>query len=134
MTQQEFETLTQVNVNSSEFDAINRVYMDSDVDKETFCKFWCKINKSRVLAAKVDRIEAEREAANREFAWRITTNGYTIDEMGQLADNFFNTYEKTMLKRIGIEMQETNAYGIPHFITVSDTLFKAHPYLCPHNA
>ena len=52
MTQQEFEARTTVKVNASEFEAIHSVYMASDMDKDAFCTMWCKMNASRVKAAK----------------------------------------------------------------------------------
>ena len=55
MTQQEFESRTQVKVSINEWLAIDQIYSLSDVDKDTFCKLWCKMNASRVKAAKEQR-------------------------------------------------------------------------------
>ena len=63
MTRQEFETRTLVmNVSDYEFDAIHAVYMASDLDKDEFCKMWCKMNASRVARAK----EEVKKAAKME--------------------------------------------------------------------
>lgn len=128
MTQQEFETLTQVNVASSEFDAINRVYMDSDVDKETFCKFWCKINKSRVLAAKVDRIEAERNAqATRDLLWSIVNCGYTQAELEADACDHLGIDQRDACRKVGIDLFD---YARPKFCkSVSDICYEVNKYL-----
>lgn len=40
MTQQEFETLTGLNVSASEFDYINRIYMATNFQKDKFCAEW----------------------------------------------------------------------------------------------
>ena len=130
MTQQEFETRTNVAVSSKEFDAINEVYMNSDLDKDEFCKVWCKMNASRVLNAKAEAIKKAREEANREFAWRLVNYGYTQKEYEGLADNYFNANEKNFLKtRLGIEMQGTNSWGIPYFRTVNEILWDLNQYL-----
>ena len=52
MTQQEFTTLTKVQVTAREYEAIEEVYLNSDLDKYEFAKMWMKMNKSRVRAAK----------------------------------------------------------------------------------
>ena len=53
MLQLEFTERTKVQVSDEEFEAINEVYMNSDLDKDSFCVLWCKMNRSRVDAAKV---------------------------------------------------------------------------------
>lgn len=65
MTKQEFETRVKVEVTYTEFDAINTVYMGSDLDKDEFCKVWVSMNKSRVAEAKA---LAEVEAYNAKKA------------------------------------------------------------------
>lgn len=133
MTQQEFETRTQVNVSWKEFDAINEVYMNGDLDKDAFCKMWCKMNASRVLAAKIDRIAAEYEQANRDFAWGICNSGYTQKEFNELADNFFNKYEKHFLEtRLHISMQALNSWGIPYFRAVNEVIWECNKFLFPN--
>jgi len=130
MTHIEFETRTMVAVSSKEFDAINEVYMNSDLDKDEFCKMWCKMNRSRVDNAKIEAIAKAREEANRDFAWHLVTYGYTSDEFNGLADNYFNAYEKNFLKtRLGIEMQGTNSWGIPYFRSVNEILWDLNKYL-----
>ena len=69
MTHFEFETLTMVNVNVKEFDAINTVYMNSDLGKDEFCKMWCKMNKSRVEQAKHEREIQKREKDAKDCLW-----------------------------------------------------------------
>lgn len=52
MTQQEFFDRTMVKVSEQEFMAIHIVYTASDLDKDAFCKAWCKMNATRVKTAK----------------------------------------------------------------------------------
>lgn len=58
MTQQEFTNRTLVEVTTEEFNAIHVVYVNGDLDKDEFCKVWCKMNKTRVQAAKEARKQA----------------------------------------------------------------------------
>ena len=60
MTKQEFENRTLVNVSFEEYEHIESVYMSSDLEKDEFCKMWCKMNKSRVNKAKGAIKEAKR--------------------------------------------------------------------------
>lgn len=64
MTQQEFTNRTLVEVSAEEFNAIHVVYMASDLDKDEFCKVWCKMNRTRVQAAKEAK-KAQQERYNR---------------------------------------------------------------------
>lgn len=60
MTKQEFENRTNVQVSFEEYGHIEFVYMASDLDKDEFCRMWCKMNKSRVNKAKEEAKEAKR--------------------------------------------------------------------------
>ena len=60
MLQSEFTERTKVQVSDEEFEAINEVYMNSDLNKDDFCAMWCKMNRSRVDAAKATIQEQKR--------------------------------------------------------------------------
>ena len=60
MLQSEFTERTKVQVSAEEFEAINEVYMNSDLNKDDFCAMWCKMNKSRVDAVKAAIKEQKR--------------------------------------------------------------------------
>lgn len=64
MTTREFTERTMVEVTAEEFNAIHTVYMNSDLDKDEFCKVWCKMNRTRVQAAKEAK-KAQQERYNR---------------------------------------------------------------------
>lgn len=62
MLQKEFEQRVKMNVNIDEFNHINEVYMNSDLEKDNFCKEWVKLNKTRVQRAKEEqKNEQERQ-------------------------------------------------------------------------
>lgn len=71
MTQQEFFQRTGVQVSQLEFDAINNVYYASDFDKDEFCKFWCRMNASRVKEAREQRKHENKVRRITERAWEI---------------------------------------------------------------
>lgn len=73
MTQQEFFNRTNVKVSEDEFWAINAMYNYCEVDKDEFCKMWCKMNPDRVKAAKKQSKKAKEDAANLDILrkyWR----------------------------------------------------------------
>lgn len=67
MLHSEFIQRTGVEVSNEEFAAINEVYNYSDLDKDEFCKMWCKMNATRVKAAKAERKAQKEEQKNQEI-------------------------------------------------------------------
>lgn len=49
MTQKEFEERTGIKPTEEEFDYIHAVYMNTSMDKDTFCKEWKKYGESRII-------------------------------------------------------------------------------------
>lgn len=64
MTQQEFFNRTNVKVSEDEFWAINAMYNYCEVDKDEFCKMWCKMNPDRVKGTKEQLKKEKEDAAN----------------------------------------------------------------------
>lgn len=62
MNKQEFENRVLVKVSEVEYEAIETVYMNSDLDKDEFCKLWCKMNARRVKMVK-DAIKEQKRIA-----------------------------------------------------------------------
>lgn len=62
MTKQEFTNRTLVEISEVEYEAIEIVYINSDLNKDDFCKLWCKMNASRVKAVKYAIKEQKRIA------------------------------------------------------------------------
>lgn len=50
MTQQEFQYRVKIKVSAQEYAAIEVVYMNSDLEKDEFCKMWAKMNAKRIAA------------------------------------------------------------------------------------
>lgn len=126
MTQQEFFNRTGVEVSNNEFEAINEVYNNSDLDKDEFCKMWCKMNKSRVIAAKVDRKEAQRKAAYTDALtkWFDKYNGTQF---------FFDNYHTNIAYiKLSVYFIQALAYAgirIESGSSFSDIHFKVGQYL-----
>lgn len=117
MTQVEFTNRTQVEVSAKEYAAIEEVYMNSDLDKDAFCKMWVKMNKSRVEAAKEARLEAEIEAACKMGALDLYYRLSAIKEYETLAvEHLSDEEEKFVENSLGISMQEWSSFwGAPMF-------------------
>lgn len=107
MTQQEFTQRTNVEVSNKEFDAINEVYMNSEVDKDEFCKMWCKMNQKRVKAA----IEAEKAQAKKaelkEKAFEVYSaiNGICWEDAAKSAEVYLTPKQKRTLNLVGITVE-----------------------------
>lgn len=127
MTKQEFETRTLVKVSDLEFTCIEGVYMCSDVDKDTFCKLWAKMNPTRVETAKA-RIEAERNAqATRDLLWSIVNCGYTQAELEADACDHLGIDQRDACRKVGIDLFD---YARPKFCkSVSDICYEVNKYL-----
>lgn len=61
MTQQEFFERTMVEVSTVEYSSIESMYYYSDLDKDEFCKMWCKMNKTRVQNARIEHRQKMKE-------------------------------------------------------------------------
>ena len=129
MTQQEFKNRTGVEISYQEFNAIHEVYVNSDLDKDGFCKMWVKMNTTRVAQAKV---EAERQAEKEamfEMMWNIIMEFGSIatcsDEMHTtLAINLLTEEQQKNLASLGIDMTEDYGYAIPFFKRMSTVLYE----------
>lgn len=71
MLQQEFEARVKVQVSYKEYESINEVYNNSDLDKDEFCKMWVRMNSERVNRAIAEEKERQRLAALKDKAWDI---------------------------------------------------------------
>ena len=94
MTQQEFTQRVNVEVSNKEFEAINEVYMNSDLDKDEFCKMWVKMNKTRVQNAKVERMIKAKDEAYRDALHKFYTKNDDVNEfMTPICYVKISTYE-----------------------------------------
>lgn len=114
MTRTEFEDRTLVAVSDYEFEAINTVYLASDLNKDDFCKMWRKMNASRVAQAKEAQRKAAEEMARKDMAFdiyvRLVSCQIPMDASGLLTGK-----QSKFLRENGIEEMGTNIYGLHYF-------------------
>jgi len=105
MTQQEFTQRTNVEVSYNEFDAIHEVYMNSDLDKDEFCKMWVKMNKTRVENAKVERMIKAKDEAYRDALHKFYTKTNDSNEFQTpICYVKISTYEVQAMSYAGIKV------------------------------
>lgn len=105
MTQQEFTQRVNVEVSNKEFEAINEVYMNSDLDKDEFCKMWVKMNKTRVQNAKVERMIKAKDEAYRDTLHKFYTKNNDVNEfMTPICYVKISTYEVQAMSYAGIKV------------------------------
>lgn len=115
MTIQEFQSRTQVSVDVSEFESITTVYMQSDVDKDTFCKMWCKMNETRVMAAKEQA--KKQQTIDKVFSMVMTNPEWTdVEHYNDIAVAVLSSKDKALIESIGISLEsEPDSNGFRHF-------------------
>lgn len=115
MTIQEFQSRTQVSVDVSEFESITTVYMQSDVDKDTFCKMWCKMNATRVTAAKEQA--KKQQTIDKVFSMVMTNPEWTdVEHYNDIAVAVLSSKDKALIESIGISLEsEPDNNGFRHF-------------------
>ena len=109
MTQQEFTNRTNVEVSYNEFNAIHEVYMSSDLDKDEFCKMWCKMNANRVKNAKVERMLKAKDEAYRDALHKFYTKTSDSNEFNTpISYVKISVYEIQALSHAGIKVENEN--------------------------
>mgnify|MGYP007111712551 CR=1 FL=1 len=109
MTQQEFTNRTNVEVSYNEFNAIHEVYMNSDLDKDEFCKMWVKMNKTRVQNAKVERMIKAKDEAYRDALHKFYTKTSDSNEFNTpISYVKISVYEIQALSHAGIKVENEN--------------------------
>lgn len=126
MRQFEFEERVGMTVSPKEYDAIETVYLCSDLDKDEFCKMWVKMNKSRVERAIAETKKIEKENSDRERLWDIREKLYGNFE--KLASDVLGSRDKAFLERKGFKFEEIR-YGQTWYKTVSSLRYEINCYL-----
>ena len=137
MTQQEFTQRTKVEVSYNEFNAIHEVYVNSDLDKDEFCKAWMKINAKRVAQAKAEAKAKAEEEAKFEMLWDIIMEYGSIatcsNEMHtELAVAILSEKQQENLESLGFDMKEDWCIGnsnLRPFKRMSTILYEIDKYL-----
>ena len=126
MRQFEFEERVGMTVSSKEYDAIETVYLCSDLDKDEFCKMWVKMNKVRVQEAKDKARRVRQENVDRERLWDIREK--LNKDLGKLAADVLGSRDKAFLEGKGFKFEESR-YGQTWFKTVSSVRYEIGCYL-----
>ena len=133
MTQKEFETRVGMKINANEYNAIEDVYMASDVDKDEFCKLWAKMNHKRIATYKAEQKAAERAAKVKEILWNIW-NKYAFKDftwkIQMLNHTILNKKEEKALEDACIDLRyySYDAGGMLYY-NMHDTLHAIAEYL-----
>ena len=126
MRQFEFEERVGTKVSPKEYEAIETVYLYSDLDKDEFCKMWVKMNKKRVQASKEKERKVRQENADRERLWDIREK--LNRDYGKLAAEVLGSRDREFLERKGFKFEESR-YGQSWFKTVSSVRYEIGCYL-----
>mgnify|MGYP006324806811 FL=1 len=115
MTIQEFQSRTQVSVDVPEFESFTTVYMQSDVDKDTICKMWRKMNETRVMAAKGQA--KKQQTIVKVFSMVMTNPEWTdVEHYNDIAVAVLSSKDKALIESIGISLEsEPDNNGFRHF-------------------
>lgn len=78
MMQSEFTERTGYAPSSEEYRVIEDMYLMCEVDKDEFCKLWCKMNPNKVKEAK-EKMEAKKKAFNDMIELQAILYAYDIN-------------------------------------------------------
>lgn len=115
MTYTEFVKRTNVKVTGLEFEVINDFYMSCELDKDEFCKMWCKMNANRVARAKAEIKKAQEEAQRKDMAMDIYITLIYEKNQQKDADDCLSPKQKKFLAENGIDLQGVNIYGLHYY-------------------
>ena len=111
-----FTQRVNVEVVNKAFEAINEVYINSDLDKDEFCKMWVKMNKTRVQNAKVERMFNAKDEAYRDALHKFYTKNDDVNEfMTPICYVKISTYEVQAMRYAGIKV--TNEDGSAKYLS-----------------
>lgn len=108
MTKIEFENRA-MEVSNKEFEAINEVYMNCDLDKDEFCKMWCKMNAKRVKAYKEAKKAEAIQQTKREKLWQIVNRQYIYEEFCSPVVAVLDENDINALLDAGIKLDDDKA-------------------------
>lgn len=126
MRQFEFEERVGTRVSPKEYEAIEMVYLYSDLDKDEFCKMWVKMNSKRVQASKEKAKKVKQENADRERLWDIREK--LNRDYAKLAADVLGSRDKAFLEKKGFKIEESR-YGQILYKTVSSVRYEIGCYL-----
>lgn len=115
MTQVEFFERTGIEMSASSFESVHRIYMDTTMDKDDFCKMWKSLKKeAKEEMDYISRCKANDEA-DRDF-WKKAFNDEQKRmaerniEMGKFLADEAHEYSSMKAREKAIEMMGFKAY------------------------
>lgn len=106
MTQQEFESRTNIEVTYDEFRTINEAYMMCDLDKDAFCKMWKRNNKKFIAKCKA-RTAAEIAKAHAVFVLKRLLERIRKYDWNKWVPAFLTDEEYDACKMFDINVNQT---------------------------
>ena len=122
MTQVEFEKRVEMTISSKEYESIEVVYMNSDLDKDEFCKMWVKMNRSRVEAYKEQ--QRQHELISKVIDIKAKSLCFQGEDWWKLGVEILSDKEIETLKEVGIEIEGLSDWGVRYFKTCSDLFWE----------
>ena len=112
MTQKEFQDRVKMQVPAEEYAAIEVIYMNSDLEKDAFCKAWSKMNAKRIAVYR----KAQKEKQDKD---RFISILFTIKQMLRYCgykEGFNASFEKhlTLKMRDILERAEIYTMELSH--------------------
>jgi hypothetical protein len=109
MRQFEFEERVKMQVSQKEYEAIETVYLYSDLDKDEFCKMWVKMNKSRVEEAKEAERRRQEMDALIDKTWLVYFKVKNLidadfDKWNDFCFSYLNKKETELVEKIGVNV------------------------------
>lgn len=132
MTKEEFTDRALVEVSDREYASIEEVYMDSDMDKDEFCRMWRKMNASRVEAARRRKAEAEKEEVLRFTLAGMVVRAEACEAFESDAADFFCRTELKALERAGVDVFRYRFLNVKK--PVSTICYEIRQFLTSRNA
>lgn len=133
MLQSEFENIVKMTVSPAEFEAINTVYMNSDLNKWEFGALWVQMNKSRVAKAKEEAKAREKKEQLNDKLWKIIGKyGWKDFQWKEktLCHTALTQREEKTVEEAGLKLKEYDNYA-GHYLykRMSTMLWEIRKYL-----
>lgn len=108
MLQREFQERVGMEVSVDEYSAIEVIYMNSDLEKDDFCKMWKRINQSRIKEYRRQQKLKEEEGVLRDKLYNIyhKTIGLSWDKYNLTMQEYFSKVEMRLLESIGYSKRD----------------------------
>lgn len=109
MLQIEFENRVGMQVSAKEYEAIEVVYINSDLEKDDFCKMWAKMNARRISNYKAEQKAEREEQAKKEKAFNLYCGLYSTlrwDNYNKPVEQFLTSKQLEFCESLGIGTYE----------------------------